>query len=185
MFVTSGCATNQERIKTAGISTRSDVFQELTVGSPVPGGYADLRIVSSLKTHNPGIYPLEEKSHGTPDYKLLVNIDGQVTVIAGVLREEDIEPRGLRDPEAGDGIRYSFRKEMRVQAGTHKIIVTIQEDNIVLERSLTLKDGSINVLELEPIYGAVSQAGRPGYLGQTGFLSGIRGLCPVLNGKPL
>ncbi|MRR57625.1 MAG: hypothetical protein EG824_05365 [Deltaproteobacteria bacterium] len=185
MGLTSGCATNPEQIKSACVGSRTDIFQELTAGSPVPSGYADLRIVSSLKTHNPGIYSLEKKSHGTPDYKLLINIDGQVAEIAGVLREEDSEPRGLRDPEAGEGIRYSFRKEVRIKAGTHRIIIAVPEDNIAVERNLKLKEGSVNTLVLEPVYGATSPTGRPTYYSPTAFMCGVDGFRLILNGSIL
>lgn len=186
MGLTGGCAANPDLIKTACVGTRTDIFQELTVGSPVPSGYADLIIVSSLKTHNPGIYSLEKKkSHGTPDYKLLFNIDGQVAEIAGVLREEDSEPRGLRDPEAGEGIRYSFRKEVRIKAGTHRIIIAVPEDNIAVERNLMLKEGSVNTLVLEPVYGATSPTGRPTYYSPTAFMCGVDGFRLILNGSLL
>jgi len=185
MGLTNGCATDPELIKTAAIGTRTDIFEELQVGSPVPRGYADLRIVSSLKTHNPGIYPLEMKSHGTPAYKLMINIDGQVTEIAGVLRKEYLEPRGLRDPEAGEGIRYTFGKELRVKTDSRRIIIAIPEDNIAVERNLALKEGSVNVLVLEPIYGTTSPTGRPTHYCPTGFLSGVDGFRLVLNGSSL
>jgi len=185
MGMTGGCATDQDLIKAAVIGTRTDIFQESSVGTPIPMGYADLRIISTLKTHNPSIYRLEKKSHGTPDYKLIVNIDGQATEIAGVLRKEDIEPRGLRDPEAGEGIRYYFRKEVRIKAGTHKIIIAVPEDNVAVERNLTLKEGSVNVLVLEPTYGATSPTGRPTYYSPTGFMSGIDGFRLILNDSSL
>src|SRR3970040_1187690 len=90
LLIMSGCATSPELIRTAGISARDDVFRELTDAGPIPQGHADLRIVSSLKTHMPGIFGREENAHGTPDYKLLVNIDGQIMWITGVLQEENI-----------------------------------------------------------------------------------------------
>lgn len=168
----NGCAT-------------SPVFQELTDVGPVPQGYADLRIVSSLKTHKPGMYPFDKKPHGIPDYKLVVDIDGQVTMVAGTLQEENIEPRKIRDPEAGEGIRYIFRKDVRLKAGLHKIVISIPEDNVAVERELTLKEGSANDLVLEPLYGSISPKGHPTYYGPTSFLSGITGFRVILNGKPL
>ena len=184
LLMMSGCATSPELIRTAGISARDDVFAELTDGGPIPQGYADLRIVSSLKTHMPGIFGRGENAHGAPDYKLLVNIDGQSTEIAGILQVENIA-RGLRDPEAGEGIRYDFRKDVRLKAGTHRIIVALPEDEVAVERELTLKDGSVNELVLEPVYGfAKPRRLSTGYT-QTGFRAGINMLKVLLNGKPL
>lgn len=183
MAVTGGCAKSSELIKTSGISTRTDVFRELADGGPVPKGYADLRIVSSLKTHKQGMHQPDEKSHGTPAYRLLVSIDGQATEISGALREENIEPRGIRDPEAGEGIRYLFRKGLRLKAGTHRLAVAIPEDEIVVEEEISLAEGSSNSLVVEPIYAATAPQGGATYYSPTSFLGGVRWLRMVLNGK--
>lgn len=180
----AGCAGSGELIRTASIGTRNDVFQELTDGGTVPQGYADLRIVSSLKTHRPGIYSIKD-IHGTPEYRLLLNIDGQVTQIRGDLREENTEARGIRDPEAGEGIRYRFNKNLRLKAGTHKIVIAIIEDEFAVEREITLAEGGNNTLALEPAYRAAPGKRRPGLYGVTSFKEGIRGVSLILNGKPI
>lgn len=180
----NGCATNPELIRSASIGTRSDVFQELTDGGPISQGYADLRIVSSLKTHRPGIYSARD-IHGTPEYRLLLNIDGQATRIRGDLQEENTVSRGIRDPEAGEGIRYRFNKNLRLKAGTHKIVIAIIEDEIAVEREITLTGGSSNRLELEPIYRSAPGERRPAIYGVTSFMEGLRGLRYILNGKPM
>lgn len=180
-----GCAGTGELIRKGSEGSRSDIFVELADGGDIPAGHADLRIASSLKTHKPGIYPMEKKSHGTPDYRLLVNIDGQAVWLAGSLKDESIEQGSLRDPEAGDGIRYRFSKGIRLRAGTHKVIVAIPEDGIAVERDITLTDGSSNSLVLEPLYGATAGKQRPGFYGVTSFMQGLKGFRMVLNGKPL
>lgn len=180
-----GCAGTGELIRKESGVTRSDVFVELADGGAIPAGHADLRIASSLKTHMPGIYRMEKKSHGTPDYKLLVNIDGQAVWLEGSLVEESIERSGLRDPEAGDGIRYRFSKGLRLRAGTHQVIVAIPEDGIAVERDITLTDGSSNSLVLEPLYGATAGKQRPGFYGATSFMQGLKGFRMVLNGESL
>jgi hypothetical protein len=180
--VLSGCAESSALIKTGSTSIRSDVFQEVSNGGIVPQGYADLHIVSSLKTHKPGIYPFEKKPHGTPEYSLLVNIDGQVIRLQGSLHKENTEPRGLRDPEAGDGIRYRFSKKLRLKAGTHKIIVALPDDEIAIEREITLSDKSNNSLVVETIYGMSPGKQRPGFYGETSYKEGIKRLRLTLNG---
>ena len=182
--VTSGCAGSPELIRTSSVSTRSDVFQELQDGGSIPVGYADLRITSSLKTHKPGIYSSTDV-HGTPEYRLLINIDGQAVQLQGNLYAEDIEPRGLRDPEAGEGIRYRFNKKLRLKTGTHKIVVAIPEDGIVVEREITLSEGRNNNLFLEPVYGSSTGKQRPGFYGVTSFKEGLKWFVVILNGKSL
>ena len=184
LMVTSGCATTPELIKASDISSRSGVFQELTDGGSIPRGYADLRIVFSLKTHRPGLYS-EKDSHGTAAYLLLVNVDGQAVRVGGLTAEESSEPRSLRDPESGDGIRYRFDKRVRLKAGTHKIAVALPEDDVTVARELTLAAGSSNTLVLEPVYGATAMRMRPTAYTETSFTEGLKGLLPILNGRPL
>lgn len=179
------CAKNVELIKSASITTRADVFQELPEKAAVPSGYADIYIFASLKTHKPGIYPFEKKPHGTADYMLLLNIDGQAIRIKGELREEEGEPRFLRDPEAGEGIRYNFRKDVRLKAGPHTITVAIPDDDIIIVNEVTLLEESTNFLLLEPVYGRTAVRQRPGFYGLTSFSQGMRGFKAYLNGRPL
>jgi hypothetical protein len=181
----SGCAERSVLIKNGSKSIRSDVFQELSNVGIVPQGYADLRIVSSLKTHKPGIHPFEEQSHGTSGYKLLVNIDGQAIKLQGSLENENSEPRGLRDSEAGAGIRYRFNNNLRLKAGIHKIIVALPDDEIAIEREITLLDKSNNSLVVEPIYGASPGIQQPGYYGVTSFMEGVKRLRLTLNGQEI
>jgi hypothetical protein len=186
LLVISGCAKSPALIKASSTSVRSDVFQELKKGGPIPQGYADLRITSSLKTHKPGIYPFEKtKSHGTTDYMLLLNIDGQALQIKGAVSEENFEPRTLRDPEAGDGIRYRLQKKVRLESGAHRLVVAIPNDGIAVEREINLVEGSNNSLVLEPLYGLVIGKQRPGFYGVTSFYQGIKGFRVNLNGKTL
>lgn len=181
----SGCARSTELVKTANVSTRTDVFQELPDGSPMPQGYADLRIATSLKTHKPGIYAFEKNFHGTPEYRLLINIDGQAMHVQGELSAEKIEPTLLRDPEAGEGIRYRFGKHLRLKAGSHRIVIALPGDEIAVEREIALVEGSVNSLLLEPLYGATAGKQRPGFYGVTSFYEGIKGFRVVLNGRLL
>ena len=179
----SGCAESSALIRASSTSIRTDIFEELANGGSVPAGYADLRVTSNLKTHRPGIYSAKD-IHGTPDYQLLLNIDGQAVQLQGDLREENSEARGLRDPEAGEGIRYRFSSHLRLKAGTHKIVIAVPADDLAVEREITLTEGS-NTLVFEPTYRATSGKRRRGVYGVTSFKEGIRGFQIMLNGKPI
>jgi hypothetical protein len=186
VVIISGCAKSPALITESSTSVRSDVFQELKDGGPIPLGYADLRITSTLKTHKPGIYPYDKnKAHGTTDFMLLLNIDGQAVRIKGIASKENIEPRSLRDPEAGEGIRYRFQKNLRLKSGAHRVVVAIPDEEIADEREINLVEGSNNSLVLEPLYGSAIGKQRPGFYGVTSFYQGIKGFWVVLNGKPM
>jgi len=183
MIMIGGCAESSTLIRASSTSVRSDIFQELSNGGQAPAGYSDLRVTSSLKTHRPGVYSAKD-IHGTPDYKLLLNIDGQAVQLQGNLREEISEARGLYDSEAGEGIRYRFSFNMRLKAGTHKIVIAVPADDLAVEREITLTEGS-NSLVLEPVYKATSGKRRTGIYPVTSYKKGIRSFKIILNGKTI
>jgi hypothetical protein len=183
--LTSGCSTGREQIQTLGVADPTDVFREVTAASPLPPGYADLQVVSSLKTHRPGAYPLRPDAHGSPEYALLLTIDGQTVRLKGTAAAEDCEPRRLRDPEAGDGIRYAFRMTVRLRAGTHTVSVASPEDDVTVTEDITVEEGQNCLLELEPVYGTTANSRRPAFYGSTGFLQGVSGFRMMFQGEEL
>jgi hypothetical protein len=179
-----GCAKGPTMNSTGAIGTRTDVFTEEADEGSVPQGFADLLITSSLKTHGPLSYSACE-IHGTADYRFMVNIDGQATSLSVRLKEENLEPRGVRDPEAGEGMRYSFSKRVRLRPGAHRVIFDVPEDNISVVVDISLDEERLNRLVLEPIYGVCLEKQRPGYHGVTNFHEGLKGFRVILNGVPI
>jgi len=112
-------------------------------------------------------------------------VDGQVVQVRGINAEESSEPRSLRDPESGDGVRYRFDKRVRLKAGAHKTAAALPEDDVAVAREIKLAAGSSNTLVLEPVYGATAAKRRPTAYTDTSFTEGITGLLAILNGKPL
>jgi hypothetical protein len=182
--IMAGCAGNNKLVKEMSRSTTQNVFHEIEESVPPVPGYADLRISSSLKTHKPGAYPMKD-IHGTPDFKLLLNIDGQAVLLRGSLQRENSEPRKLADPEAGDGIRYRFSKSLRLKAGIHRMVVVIPDDGIVVEKNITLSEGSSNDLVLEPIYKTTPGMRRPWAGSTTRFMDGIIDVRLMLNDREI
>jgi hypothetical protein len=180
----AGCAGNAELVKKMSVSTNMNIFQEIDEHSqPVPG-YVDLRVHSSLKTHKPGIYSNKD-IHGTQEYILLVNIDGQATALTGCMNEERSETRSIRDPEEGEGIRYQFTKKLRVKTGAHRVVVALPADNLVAESEVILSEGQSNSLTIEPAYGSIPGKQRPGAYTFTRFKEGIRSIRLLLNGETI
>jgi len=183
LTVISGCANSSALLKASSTSTRSDVFQETIKGGSIPAGYADITVYASLKTHEPGAFSAKDV-HGTPEYRLLINVDGQSTHLQGTLSEENIDSRRLME-EAGNGIRYRFKKSIRLKAGAHRIVVASPDDGFAVERQIALPEGISSELVLEPIYGKVPGKQRPGFYGVASFREGLEGFGVTLNGKPL
>jgi len=163
---------------------RTGTVEVISQDGIVPKELTELRITASLKTHNPGIHAVSD-IHGMPDYTMLLNIDGEQLELPGRLHKENSEPAKLVDPEAGDGIRYLFNKNLRLKAGSHTIRVTVQYDGVVVEKGMTLVDGSINSLVLEPIYCPVPGKKRLGVYGAPHFVKGVKGFSLILNGRTL
>ncbi|MDA8428273.1 MAG: hypothetical protein M0T70_03355 [Geobacteraceae bacterium] len=184
LMVLSGCAESSALIKANSTSLRTDIYEELVNGATAPQGYVDLRVSATLKTHRPGIFSAKD-IHGTPDYKLLLNIDGQAVLLQGTLQKENSEPMKLVDPEAGDGIRYRFSKNLRLKAGLHKLVVALPDDEIAVAREITLNEGDRNNLVIEPVYSTKPGKRRPGMYSTTSFTEGIRSLNVTLNGKEI
>ena len=184
LMVLSGCAESSALIKANSTSLRTDVFEELTNGATAPQGYVDLLVTAALKTHKPGIYSAKD-IHGTPDYKLLLNVDGQAVLLQGSLQKENSEPVKLVDPEAGDSIRYRFSKNLRLKAGTHRIVVALPDDGVAVEREITLIEGKVNSLVLEPVYSTKPGKSRREPQSTTSFTEGIRSIRLTLNGRKI
>ena len=182
MVLLTGC--NKDVISLMSQGMRQDVFKETSGCLSIPKGYVELTIVSSLKTHKPGIYPYGNKLKGTPDYVMLINIDGQRTVVKGELTEEITEPKGLYDPEAGEGIRYFYEKKILIKPGRHRFLLSLQGESFIVEKELTLKDGTTNILRLKPIYRSNNPAGTHGRSPRiySSFMAGIEGFRVYLNG---
>ncbi|GFO58420.1 lipoprotein [Geomonas silvestris] len=177
----AGCANGYGLIKENRASVRSDVFQEVADPAAVPGSYADLRINGVLKTHS-AERSASVDSHGTSDYRLLLNIDGQALTLAGGMRQENKESERLYDPEAGEGTRYRFTKVLRLKPGVHRLVVGLPDDQVAVAKDLHLK-AEVNTLELEPVYGQKIGAGRPRNDRARSFTEGIRSFRVILNGK--
>ena len=175
----SGCAGNKQMIQSVSQGTRHDVFQRMSSSlSPQPGN-ADLHISSTFKTHREDMYLFGKCSHGKPDLRLLLNIDGQMAQLTGEMKEEKGGYVGKSDPEAGSGIRYVFNEHLRLKPGMHSISVALPDDDVALTKETFLKEGK-NILIIAPVYGQKQRNRRIGFLGETTFYRGIKALTLVL-----
>lgn len=181
-LIMPGCAT--KKIATMSLEVRNDVFQEIAHNESVPAGYAELTVVSILKTRKPGDFLWTKTSHGTPEYMLLLNIDGQTARLKGDLAE-DKTTGGPWNPEAGEGIRYFFKMKLRLKPGLHRVFAALPEDEVSFDREITLMEGSTNVLYLTPVYGKKRVGRRPGLNEVRSFYEGIRGFNGYLNGEEI
>lgn len=182
--VFAGCAVSPQAGLKQEIVKSGEVFREADRGGVTPEGYADLTVTASIKTHRqrPSLMP---DSHGGANYAMQVAIDGEVVAVTAQGRLERREGNNFTDPEAGKGIRYIFTKTLRLQAGPHRVKVSLPEDGVGVTHDITLRSGSANQLVLKPVYAAVGGKKRPGFYGLTSFKEGISRMQVALNGKIL
>lgn len=183
LLLVTGCAESASLIKASQNSLRTGVFEEVVAAKPFEKGYADLYLFATVKTHKPGVYSAADL-HGSPDYKLLLNIDGQAVFCEGGGVPENREPMKLIDPESGNGIRYRFSKSLRLKAGKHRVVAALPYDGVAIEREVTLTEGGANRLVLEPVYRDAAGKRRPG-VPTTCFTQGVRSLSLSLNGREI
>jgi len=178
--VLGGCAVNDELVKKSMDSNRADVFVEVANEGAIPSGFADLEVALSVKTHADGAFKKRD-FHGTPYYKLLLNVDGQAVLVQGTLRKEITEANNPRDSEAGDGIRYVFNKKIRLAAGSHNVIVALPADDVAAERRLLLADGKLNKLVAVPVYSTSQEKSRITSNTASSFKQGVRSIMLIYN----
>lgn len=158
-IVFAGCGTTAKEIQMRSQSEKTDVFTEVKDGGIIPKGFAELIIKANIKTHIEGYYVLESKEsvHGKQKYPFLVNIDGQAALwkVDGIKDSRpayDGNGKTSHDPEAREGMKYTFEKRVRLATGTHKVFLGFPEENFLMEVEVTLTEGGENILEFKPVY---------------------------------
>jgi hypothetical protein len=184
-IILAGCAGNGELLKRAESPERSNVYAVITTTAPPERGYADVTIRASIKTHSTALFPLGKDPHGTSDYQLLVNIDGEPLRISGAPTIEEGFSDAERHPEAGSGTRYLFRAHVRLPAGSHRVIVALPGDRVAVQHDIRLDEMTDTLLEVVPSYYSDRRQLGPGSAGATSFREGISGLGLAVNGKAL
>ena len=107
--------------------------------------------------------------------------DGQAEKLKGAMTEEHTLDERPRTPETGNGIRYRFRKVLRLTAGNHKVFVAVPDDDVAVEVEIRLEDGTRSELVLEPVYATWKRFGKRG----PNFYSYLTKIRLLMNGKLL
>ena len=155
----AGCGLTAREIRNRSLSERTDVFEEVKEENPLPAGYVDLVVRTSIKTHLEGYYFFEaqETFHGKPGYPFLINIDGQARIWKIDGQKEFIpqfDEQGRRGVEGGEGYRYTFDQRIRLRPGLHKLFFSLPGEDYSIESDVLLVEGRINILVFKPIYGS-------------------------------
>ncbi len=182
-----GCGTAAKEIRSRSLGEKTGVFTEVSYGSAIPKGFADLTIMANIKTDIEGYYVLESKEslHGKQGYPFVFNIDGQgiewkVDGVKEIKPAYDADGKTSRDPEAREGFKYILEKKVRLAAGTHKVFFGLPEEKYSTELEVSLKEGEAGTLEFRPVYKYKRNPVRI-----PTFLKGISKYEVFLNGKQI
>ena len=166
-----GCTHNP--ILTAQ-TAREDVFAEIT-SSEAGLGKAIAEIKFTVKSNSSRFLEIYNK-HSNPPYRVLLNIDGQATVLEAEPILEDKAPIDPTTPESGIGWKYQFSKRIAIVPGKHILTIALPVDGVLVAREIELRAG-INTISMMPVYG--KRLLRP-YDGQN-FSAGVKSVEVVVN----
>jgi hypothetical protein len=174
----SGCAGNREAVVKATVQTRLDVFQVVQTTRIEPGK-ALLRIEFPVKTYKSRIGTKYIK-HTDPPFTAVVNIDGQTVELTDEPVLEELPGDFMKNPEAGTGWKYVFRKTVLLEPGRHQIAIAVPQADVVVGKELVLNAGE-NLLQLAPLYNSCISR----YPNYPRFSHGFRGMTVRLNAASL
>jgi hypothetical protein len=174
----SGCAGNRNAVVKAAESTRQDVFQQVTEAKAT-SDKALLIIEFPVKNFKARFVNTYFK-HGDPPYTVTINIDGQPVVLTNEPVLEDLPGDFMKNPEAGTGWKYNFRKELLLEPGKHHVTIAVPLSDVILEKDVILIAGK-NQLQLNPVYNtSISR-----YPNHPRFSHGLRRVVAKLNNHEL
>jgi|WetSurMetagenome_2_1015567.scaffolds.fasta_scaffold40418_2 hypothetical protein len=151
------CSGTKNLIEEKMISSRTDVFTEITGESQPPDWVSDVLIKAQVKTHSARHYPWQEK--GLPadnlKFRYLFNVDGQAVIWDVAGKEEDTpvyDENGKRTFDGGKGIKYCLEKRIRLRSGPHNVFLALPGENVISQAEITIEPGIQYKLEYKPIY---------------------------------
>lgn len=174
VLLLSGCATvSKEQIKQKAHGG-AGVFEEKAAE-----GYTELIIRASIKKTAKGYYLLESKSSDGKKnlFPFVVNIGGQgnLWTVEGIPDKQERYINGKRNPEGGEGIKYTFEKRLYIKHGEYKAYLGLPDEGYEKEIVVNLKSNLSNTLEFLPVYRYDKRKGQI-------FLKGISRYEVFLNG---
>ncbi|MBZ0155662.1 MAG: hypothetical protein K8I29_05530 [Alphaproteobacteria bacterium] len=134
------------------------MFIEAQDSGSSPQGVVEVMLKAEIKTHLKDHYLLEKAGtyHGEPRYPMLVNIDGQAATWEVEGKKESapnyIDKSVKRNPERGEGMKYSLSKRIWLSPGSHRVFFGLPGDRVSKEVVITVEEGKPSVLEFKPVY---------------------------------
>jgi len=177
-----GCArVTRERI-IQRTTEKALSFEEITgKESKISEGYCELLIEAWIKIPKTETYVIKTRPPGYENlpYPFVFNINGQGVLwsVNPTFDEQAMYVRHKINPEGGVGLMCRLEKRVRLKSGSYKVYIGLPEEELEAEVTISLADGSSNLLEFKPIYWRGEDRQRT-------FRSGISHFDIFFNGKP-
>jgi hypothetical protein len=138
-------------------SEEASSFEEINEkDSQLPEDYTELLIKSSIKIPQKEFYLIKRKPprNENSQYPFVLNINGQgvLLMVNCTLDKQRTYINNKRNPEGGEGLMCRLEKRIRLMSGYYKVYLGLPEEEFETEVTISLADGSSNVLEFKPIY---------------------------------
>jgi hypothetical protein len=158
-----------------------DVFQIVRDGAPVGADDVIVTISASIKTHNKESAVLFEPSkHGSDDYLLIVDINGQSLSLPLQTSEETTNTDPQTDPESGSGLRYSYKATVRVLPGRYTVTAYLPTENVTASQEVQISGGSRDII-VKPLYRGLAGRKPASLRWVPSFKDGVKALNIVVN----
>jgi hypothetical protein len=172
----AACAGNNS----AMIRQRKDVFQVVNEDSGGADGVF-VTISASIKTHNKESGVLfEQAKHGSDDYLLVIDINGQSLGLPVQTNEETTNTDPQIDPESGTGLRYNYKATLRMQPGRYTVTVSLPTESVTASQEVQISDNSRNIT-VKPLYRGLAGRKPASLRWVSTFKDGVSGLNIIVN----
>jgi hypothetical protein len=133
------------------------VFQIAAEGTAAGVDDVPVTITASIKTHSVSPLLFETAKHGSDDYRLIVDLDGQCIIMPVKITAETTATDPLLDPESGVGVRYSYKATIKLRPGRYTVSAYLPTENVKTSREVQVS-GESGSIAVKPLYR--SSAGR-------------------------
>jgi hypothetical protein len=173
----AGCAGSNA----ARMGQRHDVFQVVKEGAAVGADEVLVTISALIKTHNKESGVLfETAKHGSDNYLLVVDINGQSLSMPFQTVEETTGTDPQADPESGSGVRYSYKATVRLRPGRYTVTACLPTENVLTSQDVQISAGSSKII-VKPLYRGLAGRKPASLRWVPTFRDGVRGLMIVMN----
>jgi hypothetical protein len=138
-------------------SEKAFSFEEINQeDKQLPEGYSELLIKAWIRIPKKETHVIKTRPPGYENlqYPFVFNVNGQgvLWMVNRIFDEQAMYINNKRNPEGGEGLICRLEKRVRLKSGSYKVYMGLPEEEFETSVTISLAEGSSNVLEFKPIY---------------------------------